>query len=105
MPTDMTFYGSSDDLFMVMVNGKDEEECYPPQQYLVDASDGRLVVSARYGEREDVWSIGVEPYDDDVAIPNWPVHFTLMENGYSAGLIIEVPDDATYEIINKDSED
>lgn len=97
-----SFYGSSDDLFMMKIDGIDHEEIYPPKQYLIEREqfDDKLVINAHYGIRAGVWSIGVEPWDENEKIPNWPMGFTIAENRYSSELIINVPDDTTFRVIN-----
>ena len=99
--TKFTFGGYSDDIFMAAKDGRVIEECYPPQQYLLKDGDDRMVITAHYGERAAVWSIGIEPFDEDVLIPNWPVTFTLGEYGYSSSLTIEAPDSSELLIANQ----
>ncbi len=95
-----TFYGCSDDLFLAAKDGRDVEEIYPPQMYMLQHESDMVVVSAVYGARAEVWSIGVEPFDDDVQIPQWPISVALGGRGYSAELTIDAPDGVELSILN-----
>lgn len=99
------FYGHSDDIFMVMKDGRDLEEIYPPEQYiLTDPDGGRMVFTAVYATREGVWTIGVEPFDEDIGLPVWPVKVGLAQSGYSTLFEVEVPEDTELSILNRHSD-
>lgn len=83
--TDVAFEGHSDDIFIA-----GGEEYYAPFNLLVAGDGGRLVVTARYGEREGVWNIGLEPVDEDIPIPQWSPRFCLAENGYSIRMVLSI---------------
>lgn len=49
-----------------------------------------VVVTAQYGIREGVWTIGVEPLDEDKPMPKMSIE--MAKNGYSPLLVIECSD-------------
>jgi hypothetical protein len=101
-PRTLTFYGASDDLFECDDSaGRDTEEIgayNTVPAYEVKTPDGAglqvIGVYASGDMKNAVWASGIAPLDEDVPIPAWPVRFALGRRGYSAALIIEVPDDA-----------
>lgn len=93
------FYGSSDDNFIVSVNGRGIEEvgCYEKDGvYKLVTPDIRgIYVIGRYAPEivnVGCWSIGVCPLDEDFDIPAWTVR-PFRNKDYSTVLGIECPDD------------
>jgi hypothetical protein len=97
----LQFYGASDDLFEIegTIPGEpDEIDCWLGNKGVNAAVEIRdenghgLRVTAMYAAFEAVWNIGVEPLDEDVPIPDWPMKISLSDRGYSTLLAMEVPD-------------
>lgn len=101
---ELTFYGSSDDLFYCDGTTGDEPDeigCYNrPAVVKIESSEGSVCVVGMYAPSKaaSCWQVGLMPVDENIPIPQWPVKFTLNEissgEGYSAKMHISVPDDA-----------
>ena len=104
MKVEYSFYGHSDDIFMAAKAGRDIEECYPPQQYLLQHNDSKMVITAHYADRTGVWSIGVEPFEEDYNLPDWPLSFVMADNCYSSELRVIAPAETTLTVINADDD-
>lgn len=98
------FYGSSDDLFMVDLNERPAEECYPPQHYTLDNGEGEgCCLTADYIDN-GVWAIAISPLDEDVPIPsNWVI--TAGAENYTGFITIETEDEGVYmRVVGGDDE-
>jgi len=101
------FSGNSDDTFgEYNITNIDRDNCASeaPISFLIQSGEDHMVVVGHYWIHPDAgcWTIGITPLDEDVNIPNWPVSFTLSDNGYSPTMAVEVPDDAVLKVWNKD---
>lgn len=102
MSKTLRFEGYSDDNFIYTVDGKGHgdygyDNCAQerPIGFRVASSEGQMVVVGDYFQVPlGTWSVGVAQVDEDEPIPDWPVRF-VNAHGYSVGLEIVVPDDAT----------
>lgn len=100
---ELYFFGISDDLFVYeqAENGIGAEiDCYdsPAIFKVLDTTGNGLYVTGYYapqGVNAPVWTVGVAPLDEDVALPEWPLYFRLADNGYSPMLVIEATNDVT----------
>ena len=98
-------YGHSDDCFELegMFTGEHEFNCYDQAVTveIVDQDKG-VVVTGEYARknRAGVWSITVEPLEEDKAMP--PMHLNTYSNGYSPLLVIECSPNATVKEIRRD---
>jgi len=95
----ISFYGSSDDNFGYDVNGKggDEIGCYnKAARFTVVSGVDSLQVYGIYAPdvvEGSVWVVGVALADEDIPLPNWPMYYSVNQNGYSVQLNIDCPDD------------
>lgn len=101
----LVFQGYSDDTF-------GELECFgitvdnyanqKPIQCHVKSSEGELLVVGQYAKSHltGCWVIGISMIDENVPIPNWPIRFLPVKEGYSPILEIDVPDDVTLTFYN-----
>ena len=95
----LKFSGSSDDVFQYEEDrGGDEAYAYGDDiaAYKVSTDHGGLIVVGAYSPKaagNGCWAVGVLPLEEDIQIPAWPLRIGMAENGYSALLTIEAPDD------------
>lgn len=94
---ELIFYGASDDLLELEGDISEEYGAYGGCAVKLAAADGELLVTAHYGGYAPTWSIGVSPVDEVKPIPGWPMNYSTAENGYSAALVIQCPDDVTVQ--------
>lgn len=97
----ISFWGSSDDLIELEINGKFEEE------YCVFKPDSGLITTFKvynldeglkvYAIYDGCWSFGVGLLSEDDKLPDWPIVFGTHKNGYSMSLNIKVPKDVVVE--------
>lgn len=85
-------YGHSDDCFEVEGDFRGENEynsfLKPISVVVHDFTfDTSVIVTAEYGKRSAVWSISVEPIDEDKPMPN--ISIAMAKNGYSPMLVID----------------
>lgn len=107
----LVFQGHSDDTFGEYELTNDDYDCCASGALIVfqvkDADGNGLNVVGQYGGKQwpkdcpGCWFVGIQPMDEDVAIPNWPMSFELGDNGYSPALTIEAPDGVTVECLNR----
>lgn len=110
----LTLYGYSDDL--VEVRGDfghhehprrgGQEPCLAATFALISAASGRIRIHAIY---DGCWGFAVTS-DDHLrnyrTMPDWPIRRTFGEDcPYSETLIIDAPDDATFERCDKSDDD
>ena len=46
---------------------------------------------------------GIQPMEEDEAIPKWPMHFEMSDRGYSPRLVIEAPEGVKLVCLNRKS--
>lgn len=97
-------YGHSDDCFELdgTFRGENEFSCYDhPVIILVHdfTLDAGVVVTGEYAPkgRAAVWSIRVEPEDEDEPMP--PMKIEMAKSGYSPALIIECSDNTAVSLL------
>jgi len=93
---EVIFYGASDDLFEIEGAFREEFPCYDGTHVkLLDQHGLGVMVFAYYALKNiaPTWMIGLSPIDENAPMPDWPVSYKIHENGYSAELTIQVPDD------------
>lgn len=95
----LTFSGSSDDIFC-FEEKRGGDETYAGSDdiaaYKVANDHGGLIVVGAYSPKlagNGCWAVGVTLLDEDIKLPDWPMRFGSAQNGYSALLTIETPDD------------
>jgi len=99
---ELRFYGASDDLFECEGAIREEIGCFDSVGlYHLKSSEGELLVVAQYLE-SGLWSIGISPVDEGVAVPPWPCAYSIYEHGYSTLLTMQVPDDT--ELVAKEDD-
>lgn len=95
---ELTFHGDSDDIRLVFANGKEvlDASGYEPDfddRYVeVARDDGAFLAIFHY---DGCWSISIRQIEEDISLPSWLklVRVETGANGYSADLVIDVPDD------------
>jgi len=99
-------YGHSDDCFELegAFRGENEYSCFEgPVTIIVHdfTFDTSVVVTGEYDKanRCGVWSITVEPEDEDKPMP--PMRLEMAENGYSPLLILECSDNTAISELRK----
>ena len=85
-------YGHSDDCLEVEGNFRGDSEynsfLKPISVVVHDFTfETSVIVTAEYGKRSAVWSISVEPIDEDKPMPN--ISIGMAKNGYSPMLVID----------------
>lgn len=48
-------------------------------------------------EAPGCWMIGVQQWDEDIALPRWNIRYSNGESGYTPSLLLDVPDDTKIE--------
>lgn len=92
----LKFYGCSDDLFEIEGTKRGEPDEIGEGAVEVVYGDAGVRVWAIYAHGETAtWMIGIEPLDEDIPIPDWPIRMSLGGRGYSAEIAMDVPDGAT----------
>lgn len=96
----LKFYGCSDDLFEIegtKAGEPDEIGCFEkPAAVNVVYGEAGVRVWAVYARGETgTWMIGIEPLDEDIPVPDWPIRMGLSDGGYSTEIAMDVPDGAT----------
>lgn len=94
----LTFHGEGNDICLVFANDKEVlEACgfdssFKPRYVEVARADGAFYAAFFY---DGCWSVSIRQIDEDVPIPSWLklIKVETGANGYSADLVIEVPDD------------
>lgn len=90
---ELRFYGASDDLFECEGDIREEIGCFDSVgKYHLKSTEGEVLVIGQYLD-SGLWSVGIAPADEGVAIPDWPVSYSIYEHGYSTLLTIQAPDD------------
>ncbi|MFA9207846.1 MAG: hypothetical protein ACEQSN_06185 [Yersinia sp. (in: enterobacteria)] len=90
---ELRFYGASDDLFECEGDIREEIGCFDDiGKYHLKSSEGEVLVIGQYLD-SGLWSVGIAQVGEGVAIPDWPVSYSVYEHGYSTLLTIQVPDD------------
>ena len=93
MTKELKFYGASDDLFECEGAIREEIGCYNrPGIYHLKSAEGEMQVVGYYLD-SGMWCIGVSQVGEDIPLPAWPVAYTMHERGYSAQMVITVPND------------
>ena len=109
----LIFEGHSDDTFGEYNHTKDDYDCCGSGAMIVfsvtDESEGLNVVGQYANaswpdECPACWMIGVQPIEEDVPIPNWPMRFETAKNGYSPRLVIDAPSGVVVRCMNRESE-
>jgi hypothetical protein len=99
-------FGHSDDCFEVEGDFRGENEYNPrmDKPLVLEIRDWTMdkdvIVTGRYGG-VGVWSIAVEPIDEDKPMP--PMHIELAPNGYSPLLVIECTDNTVVREITPEA--
>ena len=99
----ITIHGLSDDL--ILISGTRPADGEPGEFYAdeddsgiisIRAEDAGLFVIVEYARRNisACWAVGLCQIDEGVPLPDWPMRWSTHENGYSAQLEIDVPDEA-----------
>lgn len=109
----LIFEGYSDDTFGEYGFTQDDYDCCASGALIVfsvtSESEGMHVVG-QYGgdgwpdECPACWFIGVQPIEDGVSIPKWPMRFELADNGYSPRLIVDAPEGVKVRCLNRKDE-
>jgi hypothetical protein len=106
----LEFEGHSDDTFGEYVTFGDDYDCCASGAMIVfrvKAGDEGLHVCGQYSGKQwpdsmpGCWVVGVQPLDEDVALPKWPMRFEDGGSGYSPKLVIDAPDDVRIECLNR----
>jgi len=90
----LRFYGTSDDL-LECEGDVEDEACNNGRgdlSFVLESSSGRMRVAAVY-VAGGVWAIGVCQVEENDELPLWPIQYGTHENGYSALLRVDCPDD------------
>lgn len=108
MSKQLRFYGDSDDLFEVEIDGKGYEEACNcasgrPMTFKVVSGNDALYVTALYSPAHNgCWMVGVSQHDEDAPLPNWPIRYSVADLGYSVVLEIDAPDDVVVTEVRDD---
>jgi hypothetical protein len=111
------FVGHSDDTFgwqehdarQRLLRGDDHDDCAngKVRAYRVE-SEGTgtaVIVTGVYGKAPaGVWSVGIAPDDEGIAIPEWATRPYFRTDGYSPVLALTVPDDTTITLVAVDGD-
>ena len=106
----LKFEGYSDDTFGEYEHTKDDYDCCANGSMIVfrvEADSEGLHVCGQYSgpkwpkECPGCWIVGVQPLDEDVSLPSWPMRFENGDSGYSPRLVIDAPDGVTVKCLNR----
>lgn len=90
------FSGHSDDTVELVddENGLEEFDCWnkPFFAKVIDKEGNGLSVCGMY---KGIWLFGIGQIAEDKELPDWPVSYTMAENGYSVVLTLDVPEGVT----------
>jgi len=107
---ELKFEGHSDDTFGEYGWFSDDYDCCANGAmivYRVTAGDEGLHVCGQYNgkqwpsETPSCWMVGVQPLDEDIALPKWPMRFENGDSGYSPRLVIDAPEGVSMECLNR----
>lgn len=105
------FRGSSDDTFGWSEirggrerGGDDHDDCAGMSvrafRVASESTGQAVIVTGVYGQAPaGVWSVGLAPDDEDIAIPPWAASPHFRTEGYSVALTLDVPDDTTIKLV------
>ena len=108
----LIFEGCSDDTFGEYGLTNDDYDCCASGALIVfqvTHGDEGMNVVGQYGGKDwpspcpGCWFIGIQPMEEDEAIPKWPMHFEMSDRGYSPRLVIEAPEGVKLVCLNRKS--
>ena len=107
---ELKFEGHSDDTFGEYGWTSDDYDCCASGAMIVfrvTAGEEGLHVCGQYSgkqwprEMPGCWVVGVQPLDEDVPLPKWPMRFESGDSGYSPRLVIDAPEGVSVECLNR----